>query len=64
MTHNEQHGMILELAEYARKMSRYDQEEFEMFMKRDKDDEDLDHVSQGRLVALYRKYVPERKRNY
>jgi hypothetical protein len=64
MTHSEQHGMILELADYTRKMSRYDQEEFHMFLKRDKDDEDLDHVSQLRLVALYRKYVPERKRNY
>jgi hypothetical protein len=57
MTHAEQHKMIVELMDYARKMKRYDQEEFEMFVKRDKDDEDLDGMSQKRLKQLYHQYV-------
>jgi hypothetical protein len=64
MTHTDQHKIILELADYQGKMGRYDQEDFAMFMKRDKDDEDLDEQSRKRLMDLYRKYVPERKRNY
>ncbi len=64
MTHIEQHKILLELADYQRHMGRYDQEDFAMFMKRDKDDEDLDEQSRKRLMELYRKYVPERKRNY
>jgi len=57
MTHDEQHKMIIELTDYARKMGRYEQKDFEMFLKRDKDDEDLDELSQKRLIELYTKYV-------
>ena len=57
MTKVEQHNLIEELAPYERKMGRYDQEEFAMFRKRDKDDEDLDSLSQKRLVQLYEKYA-------
>jgi hypothetical protein len=49
--------MIVVLMDYARKMKRYDQEEFEMFVKRDKDDEDLDTVSQKTLTRLYEQYA-------
>lgn len=62
MTHLEQHRIILELKDYAQKMKRYDLEEFSMFEKRDKDDEDLDARSQKRLLEFYTLYVPERKR--
>jgi len=61
MTHAEQHNMIVELMDYAKKMKRYDQEEFEMFVKRDKDDEDLDALSQKKLMQLHGTYV-ERNR--
>ncbi len=64
MTHAEQHGIIMELQDYERSLSRSEREEFEMFVKRDKDDEDLDDISRRRLISLYQKYVPERKRNY
>ncbi len=64
MTHAEQHAVIEELRYYARKMSRYDLEEFEMFVKRDKDDEDLDSASQKRLLDFYHKYVPPRLQSY
>jgi hypothetical protein len=57
MTHAEQHSLILELKDHAKKMKRYDQEEFEMFVKRDTDDEDLDTMSQKKLVRLYEKYI-------
>jgi hypothetical protein len=57
MTHDEQHKMIVELMDRARSMKRYDQEDFEMFVKRDKDDEDLDIVAQKRLQALYDTYM-------
>lgn len=62
MTHTEQHKIILELREFEPKMTRDEQEEFRMFVKRDKDDEDLDERSQRRLMALYEKYVVNRPR--
>jgi hypothetical protein len=57
MTHAEQHALILELRDHARRMKRYDQEEFEMFVKRDTDDEDLDTMSQKKLIRLYEQYI-------
>ncbi len=64
MTHIEQHKMIQELKDYLRKMKRNDQEEFEMFLKRDADEEDLDAQSLRRLQQLYELYVPARLRNW
>jgi hypothetical protein len=61
MTHEEQKGMIRDLVDNARKMTRAEEEELAMFVRRDKDDEDLDAISQRRLIALYRKYVPKGK---
>ena len=63
MTHDEQHKMIVHLMDYARKMKRYDQEEFEMFVKRDKDDEDLDAMSQKKLIRLFEQYVRPAERS-
>ncbi len=57
MTHAEQHKMIVELMDYARKMGRYDQEDFDMMVKRDKDDEDLDAMTQRKLEKFYEQYV-------
>lgn len=61
MTHAEQHKMILELKDFSHKMNRNDIEEFEMFVKRDKDDEDLDTVSQKRLQEFHTMYVVRRR---
>lgn len=61
MTHVEQHRMILELRDYVHKMTRTEEELFAMYLKRDKDDEDLDVVSQKKLQEMYQKFV-ERKR--
>ena len=57
MTHDEQHKMIVALMDFERKMKRDDQEDFAMFVKRDKDDEDLDTISQKRLMQIYAKYT-------
>ncbi len=62
MTHAEQHRLILELKDYVHKMRRSDLEDFSMFEKRDKDDEDLDQASWKKLVDLYSQYVPVHKR--
>jgi hypothetical protein len=64
MTRIEQHKMIQELRDYAHKMKRTDQEAFDMFVKRDRDDEDLDAQSTKRLNVMYETYVPERLRNW
>jgi hypothetical protein len=57
MTHVEQHRMILDLRDYVHRMTRDEEEIFAMYVKRDKDDEDLDVTSQKRLEAMYEKYV-------
>lgn len=60
MTRVEQHKIILELRDYEQKMTRTEQEEFRMFVKRDKDDEDLDTLSKKKLDDLYTTYVTNR----
>jgi hypothetical protein len=60
MTHAEQHKMIIELMDHARKMRPTEQQNFEMFVKRDKDDEDLDELSRKRLLELYTTYVQKK----
>ena len=53
MTRVEQHKMIDDLKDYAKFMKGKDASDFEMFVKRDKDDEDLDELSQQRLEFLH-----------
>ncbi len=62
MTHVEQHRMILELRDVVHTMTRDEEETFSMFVKRDKDDEDLDVISQKQLEAMYGKYVVRKGR--
>jgi hypothetical protein len=57
MTSVEQHKIVAELCDYERRMTRKDLEVFEMFRKRDKDDEDLDLQSRAKLMELYETYV-------
>lgn len=60
MTHVEQKKIIAELRDYERSMSRTEQEEFHMFVKRDKDDEDLDDIAKKNLLQLHEKFVVNR----
>jgi hypothetical protein len=53
----EQHKIISELKDYIPKMSRDDRYDFEMFQKRDKDDEELDVISTARLEAMQKRYI-------
>ena len=53
----EQHKLIQELRDNLSKMSPTDRYDFEMFAKRDKDDEELDALSTMKLEAMQRKYI-------
>lgn len=53
----DQHKLIQELRDYLPKMSSADRYDFEMFAKRDKDDEELDALSTMKLEAMQRKYI-------
>ncbi len=44
-------------------MSRDDLETFEMLAKRDRDDEDLDRLSEKDLLALHERYVRRKKKS-
>ncbi len=60
MTHEEQKRMVQELRDYAHRMSRTEEEAFQMYVKRKKDDEDLDTLSQKKLAEMYERYVVNR----
>jgi len=62
MTRTEQHKIIEVLRDYDHKMKGREGDDFEMMVKRDRDDEDLDEMTRRRLMELYVKYVPERFR--
>ena len=62
MTRVEQHKMILQLRDQTKKMSRDELFSFEMMIKRDKDDEDLDSLTQRKLEELVSKFIPQRSK--
>jgi hypothetical protein len=49
--------MIRDLKDYLPKMGRQDQYDFEMFVRRDKDDEELDSLSFKKLEEMHRRYL-------
>jgi len=57
MTKDDQHRMINDLKDYVAKMGRQDQYDFEMFVKRDKDDEELDSLAFRKLEEMHKRYV-------
>ena len=61
MTSVEQHKLIAQLCDVMVKMTAKEREEFEMYRKRDKDDEDLDLFSKKRALELFEKYVRKPK---
>jgi hypothetical protein len=56
----EQHKLVRELKDYLPKMSSSDRYDFEMFQKRDKDDEELDALSAAKLEAMQKRYIVRR----
>jgi hypothetical protein len=62
MAFREQQKLIEELRKFERKMNPKELEEYKLFVKRNKDDEDFDTLSLSRLRELYQKYyVPPDK---
>ena len=57
MTKDEQRRMLQDLKDYVARMGRQDQYDFEMFVKRDKDDEELDALSFAKLEEMHKRYV-------
>ena len=53
----EQHKLIQDLRGYLPKMSSADRYDFEMFQKRDKDEEELDALSTAKLEAMQKRYI-------
>jgi hypothetical protein len=62
MTRSDQHKLIQELKYHVSKMSREDLGRFEMMLKRDKDDEDLDVLSVRDLEMLYGRYIKKKSK--
>ena len=56
----EQRKLVLELQDYHHKMKGKDYDEFEMMVKRIRDDEELDKMTLARLEALREQYLPKR----
>lgn len=65
MRSTDQKNYIATLKRYEKKMDRDEHEMYSMFVKRHKDDEDLDNISFGKLKDLYTKYYTNReKKNF
>ena len=65
MAFREQQKYLDLLKKYERKFDRKEAEEYKMFVKRQKDDEDFDSISLKRLKELFDKYnVPVDKSKY
>ncbi len=62
MTRSEQQKMLQDLRYYARQMSGDDLEAFEMLLKRDRDDEDLDGLSEKKLTELHERYARKKSK--
>ena len=56
MSYREQRKLLDELKKHERKFTPQESDEYKMFIKRQKDDEDFDSVSMRRLKELYGKY--------
>jgi len=61
-TYAEQKKMIEELQRISYRLKGKDKYDFEMFLKRHKDDEDLDSLSMKRLCEIYEKYVIKKEK--
>ncbi|MCH7773152.1 MAG: hypothetical protein IH784_01950 [Bacteroidetes bacterium] len=56
MSYRDQRKYLETLKKYERNFTREESEEYKMFIKRQKDDEDFDSVSMKRLKELHDKY--------
>lgn len=63
MMYAEQKKRIQALKSVIKRMSFEERQVFEMMVKRDKDDEDLDVLTQRKLDQLYAKYLPKKSKS-
>lgn len=56
MSYREQRKLLDALKKHERKFNKKELEEYKMFVKRQKDDEDFDSISMQRLKELHDKY--------
>jgi hypothetical protein len=65
MSYRDQKKYLEFLRRYERNFNRQEAEEYKMFLKRDKDEEEFDSVSFQKLKSMYDKfYVPVDKSKY
>ena len=62
MTIIEQHKIVEQLKPHRQRMNPAEQGEFEMLVKRDRDDEELDALARAKLDQLQLKYLPKRSK--
>lgn len=58
----EQKKILSELKFYENRMNKKEFEEYQMFIKRQKDDEDFDTISYKKLKELHKKFVIKKSR--
>jgi len=61
-SYRDQKNFIESLKRYENKMNEKEHSFFSITVKRDKDEEDLDSISFGKLKELYTKYYVNRKK--
>jgi hypothetical protein len=59
MTSVEQRKMVHRLKQVIAKMNPSERQSFEMMVKRDRDDEELDSLTMTKLKQLHEKYFPK-----
>ena len=59
MTSVEQRKMVQRLKQVINKMKSSDRQSFEMMVKRDHDDEELDSLTMAKLKQLHEKFFPK-----
>ena len=59
MTSVEQRKMVQRLKQVMMKMNSSDRQSFEMMVKRDRDDEELDSLTMAKLKQLHEKFFPK-----
>jgi hypothetical protein len=59
MTSVEQRKMVQRLKQVTMKMNSGEKQSFEMMVKRDRDDEELDSLTMTKLKQLHEKYFPK-----
>ena len=60
MRYTDQKKYIEALRRYERRFSSEELKDYKMFVKRHKDEEDLDNIAFGKLKDLYNKYFVNR----